>query len=267
MNTALRISSLWAGAVLALLITGMSIAGLFWVPYDYNAMDSGRRFLPPQRAHWLGTDNFGRDVFSRIMIGGRYTLILAVCTAAGAAAAGTVIGLVSGFAGGICDEIIMRLMDALSSFPGILLALVMTALMDDGQFTLCIALLVLFTPSFTRIMRSGALQYKNADCILAERLLGAGRARIIFVHILPNLAAPLLSAAVLGLSNAILAEAAMSYLGLGIQPPVPSWGRMLSESRHFLFNAPWCAIAPGVFIMLTVIAFHYLGEGITNGPA
>jgi peptide/nickel transport system permease protein len=134
--------------------------------------------------------------------------------------------------------------------------------MENGQFTLFIALLVLFVPSFTRVMRSGALQYKYADFILAERLLGAGHGRIIFLHILPNIAPSLLSAAALGLSNAILAEAAMSYLGLGIQPPTPSWGRMLSESQNFLFNAPWCALAPGFFIMLTVIAFHCLGEGI-----
>ncbi|MDR0315831.1 MAG: ABC transporter permease [Treponema sp.] len=250
------------GAVMALLIIVMSILSLFWVPFDYNQMDSQRRFLPPGGEHILGTDNFGRDVFSRIMTGGRYTLLLALCTVAGAAAAGSVLGLFSGYTGGILDEIIMRIMDALSSFPGLLLALVMVALMDNGQFTLFIALLVLFTPSFTRVMRSGALQYKHTDFILAERLLGASRLRIMFIHILPNLAPSLLSASALGLSNAILAEAAMSYLGLGIQPPVPSWGRMLSESQNYLFNAPWCALSPGLFIMLTVIAFHYLGEGL-----
>jgi peptide/nickel transport system permease protein len=250
------------GAVLSICIAAMSLAGLFWTPHDFNQMDSGRRFLPPGGRHILGTDNFGRDVFSRIMIGGRYTLVLAVCTVTGAAAIGTMLGLFSGYCGGIRDEIVMRIMDALSSFPGLLLALVMVALMDNGQFTLFAALLVLFTPSFTRVMRSGALQYKYTDFILAERLLGASHARIVFIHILPNLAPSLLSASVLGLSNAILAEAAMSYLGLGIQPPTPSWGRMLSESQNFLFNAPWCVLAPGVFIMLTVIAFHCLGEGI-----
>jgi peptide/nickel transport system permease protein len=153
-------------------------------------------------------------------------------------------------------------MDTLSSFPGILLALVMVALMGNGQFTLFIALFILFIPSFTRVMRSGALQYNQADFILAERLLGAGRARIMFIHILPNLVPTLLSASALGFSNAILAESAMSYLGLGIQPPEPSWGRMLAESQNYLFNAPWCALAPGLFIMLTVIAFHLLGEGL-----
>ena len=250
------------GALLAFIIIAMSLLSLCWVPFDCNQMDSGRRFLPPGGRHLLGTDNFGRDVFSRVMTGGRHTLLLAVCTVAGSATLGAILGLASGYSGGIRDEIIMRLMDALSSFPGILLALVMTALLSNGQFTLFIALLILFVPSFTRVMRSGALQYRRRDFILAERLLGAGHARIIFVHILPNLAPSLLSACALGLSNAILAEAAMSYLGLGIQPPAPSWGRMLSESQNFLFNAPWCALAPGFCIMLAVLAFHYLGEGI-----
>lgn len=251
------------GAALGSLLILLSLVSLLWTPHHYNAMDSGRRFVPPGLwAHLLGTDNFGRDVFSRIMIGGRYTLMLAVCTVAASAAAGIVLGLCSGYSGGIRDEIIMRLMDALSSFPGILLALVMVALMDNGQFTLFAALFILFIPSFTRLTRSGALQYKHADFILAERLLGASHLRIVFVHILPNLGPSLLSAAALGLSNAILAESAMSYLGLGIEPPRPSWGRMLAESQNFLFNAPWCALAPGLFITSAVIAFHYLGEGL-----
>jgi peptide/nickel transport system permease protein len=251
-----------AGIILGLLIAGMSVAGIFYLPYGINEMESGRRFLPPQGRHLLGTDNFGRDVFSRIMTGGRYTLLAAILTVAGSALAGSVLGLISGYAGGPWDELIMRFMDALSSFPGILLALVMVALLDNGQFTLLAALLVLFIPSFTRITRSGTLQYKHRDFVRAAEIMGASCFRILFIHILPNLAPSLLSAAVLGLSNAILAEAAMSYLGLGIQPPIPSWGRMLSESQIFLFNAPWCALAPGMMIMLTVLAFHMLGEGI-----
>ena len=250
------------GAVLGIVIIGLSIISLFWIPFDYNLMDSQKRFLPPGAAHLFGTDNFGRDIFSRVMIGGRYTIMLALCTVAAAAAAGTVLGLFAGYIGGAAGEIIMRIMDALSSFPGILLALVMIAIMDNSQFSLFTAMFVLFTPSYTRVMRSGALQYKTSPFVLAERILGAGLPRVVFIHILPNLAPSLLSASVLGLSNAILAESAMSYLGLGIQPPVPSWGRMLSESQNFLYNAPWCALIPGAFIMLTVIAFHCLGEGI-----
>ncbi|MDR1252333.1 MAG: ABC transporter permease [Treponema sp.] len=253
------------GLFLSFLIIVMSLVSLFRIPYDYTRMDPERRFLPPGAGCLLGTDNFGRDVFSRIITGSRYTLILALCTVAGAAAAGTILGLFSGYSGGIRDEIIMRIMDALSSFPGILLALVLIALMDNGQFTLFVALLIMFVPSFTRVMRSGALCYKYADFILAERLLGAGHLRIIFIHILPNMVPSLLSASVLGLSNAILAESAMSYLGLGIQPPTPSWGRMLFESQNFLFTAPWCVLSPGICIMLAVLAFHYLGEGIRRG--
>jgi peptide/nickel transport system permease protein len=253
------------GAGLGLVIVILSIASLFWVPHDYNKMDSSRRFLSPAGQPLLGTDNFGRDVFSRVITGGRHTLLLAICTVAGAALAGTILGLFAGYSGGIAGEIIMRIMDTISSFPGILFALVMVALLDNSQFTLFIALSVLFTPSYTRIMRSGALEYKNSGFVLAERILGASSLRIVFVHILPNLAPSLLTASVLGLSNAILAESAMSYLGLGIQPPEPSWGRMLAEAQNYFFSAPWCALAPGLFIMATVIAFHCLGEGIRRG--
>ena len=251
-----------AGLILTALIMLLLLTGLAWIGRDYNAIDANIRFQPPSPEHPLGTDNFGRDIFLRIAAGSRYTIVLALCTVAGAVVTGSALGLFAGYSGGIIDEIIMRLMDAISSFPGILLALALVAIMGNSQFTLFIALLILFVPSFTRIMRSGALQYKRADFILAERLLGAGHARIVFAHILPNLAHSLLSASALGLSNAILAEAAMSYLGLGIQPPLPSWGRMLSESQNFLYNAPWCALAPGIFIMLTVIAFHCLGDGL-----
>jgi peptide/nickel transport system permease protein len=196
------------------------------------------------------------------MIGGRYTLLTALITVAGSAAAGSALGLISGYAGGVLDEALMRLMDALSAFPGILLALVMVSLLDNGEATLILALLILFIPSFVRITRSGTLQYKSRDFVKAAALWGSSPGRIIFAHILPNLLPSLLSASVLGLSNAILAEATMSYLGLGIQPPVPSWGRMLSESQNFLFNAPWCALTPGIMIVATVLAFHYLGEGL-----
>jgi peptide/nickel transport system permease protein len=250
------------GAALALFIAGMVLVSFFYLPYDYNGMDSGNRFSPPGLPHIMGTDNFGRDVFSRIMGGARYTLITAILTVAASAAAGSALGMLAGFAGGLWDEITMRLMDTLSSFPGILLALVMVSLMDNSHTTLILALFMLFIPGFTRIMRSGMLQYKHRDFVLAARIAGTSRGRIIFVHIFPNLVPSLLSASVLGLSNAILAESTMSYLGLGIQPPVPSWGRMLAESQNFLFNAPWCALAPGLMIMLTVLAFHYLGEGL-----
>ena len=253
-----------AGLILLAIMLLLSLTSALWITRDINAMDSGRRFEPPSLAHPLGTDNFGRDIALRLIAGSRHTLGLALCVVAGAIAAGCALGLFAGYKGGIPDEIIMRLMDAISSFPGILFALAVSALLGNSQFALFIALLVLFIPSFTRIMRSGALQYRNSDFILAERLLGASHARIVFIHILPNLLPSLLAASALGLSNAILAEAAMSYLGLGIQPPIPSWGRMLSESQNFIIAAPWYALAPGLCIMLTVIAFHSLGRSLSR---
>jgi peptide/nickel transport system permease protein len=251
-----------AGAAVGLAVAFLSLASFFWVPHDCYRVDPAKRFLPPERAHLLGTDNFGRDIFSRIMTGGGNTLILAVCTVAGAAAAGGMLGLVAGYLGGITGKIIMRFIDTINSFPGILLALLMVAVLDNGRFALFLALFVIFIPSYARIMRTGAMRYKNSTFVEAERVFGAGYFRIIFIHILPNLAPSLLSASVLGLSNAILAEASMSYLGMGVQPPVPSWGRMLYESQNYFFSAPWAALAPGLFIMLTVVSFHLLGEGL-----
>jgi len=250
------------GAAIGIIIVLMSLISLIWVPHDYNEINASLRLLPPGGKHLLGTDHLGRDIFSRIMAGGRNSIILAIFTVTGAAAAGSILGLLAGYKGGIAGEIIMRIIDTLSSFPGIVLALLFVAVISNSQFSLFIALLVLFTPSYTRIMRTGALQYRNASFIQAEKVLGANFFRITFIHILPNLAPSLLSASVIGLSNAILAESAMSYMGMGIQPPQPSWGRMLFESQSWFFNAPWCALAPGIFIMLTVVAFHLLGEGL-----
>jgi len=250
------------GAVIGSIIILMSLISIIWVPHDYNKMDTSIRLQSPNTSHILGTDNFGRDIFSRIMAGGRNSLLLAACTVTGAAAIGCVLGLLAGYLGGITGEIIMRIMDTLSSFPGIILALLLIAIMDNSQFSLFLALLILFIPSYTRVMRTGALQYKNAAFIQAEKILGAGFLRITLVHILPNLSPSLISASVIGLSNAILAESAMSYLGMGIQPPEPSWGRMLLESQPWFFNAPWYSVAPGIVIMLTVISFHLLGEGL-----
>lgn len=250
------------GLALGLVVVIMSLLSFFWVPYNYNAIDHNSRLLPPNAKHIMGTDNFGRDIFSRVMAGGRNSLLLAVCTVAGAVIAGSVLGLTAGYLGGLPGEVITRVIDTISSFPGIILALLLIAVMDNSQFSLFAALLILFTPSFTRVMRAGAMQYRDASFVQAERILGAGFFRITIIHILPNIAPSLFSAAVLGLSNAILAEAAMSYLGLGIQPPNPSWGRMLYESQTWFFNAPWCALAPGFSVLLTVLAFHLAGEGL-----
>ena len=250
------------GIVICIIIVSMSLLSLFWTPHDYNSMNVDIRFQSPGARHLLGTDNFGRDIFSRIMAGGRNSLFLAICTVTGAAVIGCILGLTAGYLGGITSGVIMRIIDTLSSFPGIVLALFLVAIIGNSQLSILTALLILFIPSYTRIIRTGTLQYKTAEFIQAEKIMGAGFFRITFIHILPNLAPQLLSASVIGLSNAILAESTMSYLGLGIQPPEPSWGRMLFEAQVWFFTTPWYAIAPGIFIMLTVVAFHLLGENI-----
>ena len=250
------------GSVIVILVISMSLLSFIWVPHNYNEIDYNIRLQPPDSNHLFGTDNLGRDIFSRIMAGGRNSIFLAIFTVAGAAAIGSLLGLFAGYIGGITGEIIMRLIDTINSFPGIVVALFIAAIFDNSQFSLFIALLILFIPSYTRIMRTGALKYKTSEFVQAEKVLGAGFFRITFIHILPNLTPSLLSASVIGLSNAILAESAMSYLGMGIQPPHPSWGRMLFEAQGWFFTAPWYALAPGFFIMLTVLAFHLLGEGL-----
>ncbi len=240
----------------------ISIVSLFYTPYDPYAMNPNDRFLPPSVVHLLGTDNFGRDNFSRVITGSRYTLFVAVSTVSIGAFIGGILGLVAGYFGGIANEIIMRVIDAISSFPTILLALVMVTVINKGRYTIIIALGIVFIPSFTRIVRSGTLQHRNSEFVTSAYIYGASHIRIMFVHILPNLRHSLISSVIIGLSHAILAEAGMSYLGMGIQPPIPSWGRMLFEGQTYLFNAPWEVLSSGLMIMITVLGFHYAGEGI-----
>lgn len=258
-NFDLRLGAALVGAVLLLMLVS-----LFYTPYDVDAMDVTVRLGPPGLSHLFGTDNFGRDIFSRVMTGTKFTLFVAASTVCIGTFFGTVLGLTAGYFGGAADECIMRLIDALNSFPGILLALVMVTVLGQGQgpYTIIVALGILFIPSFTRIARNGALSYRNSEFIESAEVFGASAPRILFVHLLPNLYPQLLSAIVVGLSNAILAESGMSYLGLGIQPPAPSWGRMLFEAQSYLFNAPWFSLAPGMMIMLTVLGLNYIGEGL-----
>ena len=174
----------------------------------------------------------------------------------------SILGLAAGYLGGAVDEIIMRLVDALSSFPGILIALIIVTVMESGKYTIILALTIMFLPSFTRIVRTGTLQVRDAGFVRSNRVFGDSGLRLLLVHIFPNTFPLLLSSIVVGFSNAILAESSMSYLGLGIQPPAPSWGRMLYEAQSIIFTAPWCALAPGLMIVVTIIGFNCIGEGI-----
>lgn len=257
--------NLKAGLILIGISLALTLAGIFYTPYDPGMMNPAVRFSAPGLSHLLGTDNFGRDLLSRIMTGTRFTFLVAVGTIAISTALGTFFGLLAGYYGGAADEAIMRLSDALTAFPGILLALVLIAVLGQGNEIVVLALGVIFTPSFARIVRSETLRLKEQEFVQSAVVRGASPIRIMMIHILPNLSSTLFSAVTVGFSNAILAESGMSYLGFGIQPPDPSLGRMLFEAQSYLFSAPWYAIFPGLMIILLSVGFSLTGDGLRSG--
>ena len=250
------------GCVLTGILLLMAIIGQFWTPYGETEMNAAAKNMGPSLAHLMGTDNFGRDIFSRVMIGSGNTFLVALCTVAIGAAFGTIIGALTGYFGGWIDEVIMRINDVILSFPSILLALIFISLLGGGTYNIILALGVLFIPSFARIVRSKMIRCRDLDFVRSAKVMGAKSFRIIFVHILPNTWVSMLTAAMIGFNNAVLAEASMSYLGLGVQPPQASLGRMLSEAQSYLFNAPWYAIAPGIVIILIILGFSMISEGL-----
>lgn len=250
------------GLVITAFFLSFAIVGQFWTPYSTTGMDSSAVNQAPSIAHWMGTDNFGRDIFSRVMNGCGNTFIVAFSTVAIGLVFGTIIGALTGYYGGWIDNVVMRINDMILSFPSILLALIMISFLGSGKYNIIFALGLLFIPSFSRIVRSEVIRYRELDFVKSARIMGAGSLRIIFFHILPNARVSLLTTAAIGFNNAVLAEASMSYLGLGVQPPDPSLGRMLSEAQSYLFYAPWYPIAPGVAIILIVWGFSMVSEGL-----
>ena len=250
------------GGLLVGIMLCMIAVGFFWTPYDPEAMDSADKLSGVSFSHLMGCDNFGRDIFSRVLKGSGTTLFVAVGTVLIGAFFGMLIGAFTGYFGGIADEILMRVNDVLFAFPSILLALVFISLLGSGTYNVIIALGIAFIPSFARIVRSEFIRCRDMDYIKSARLMGAGSLRIMFVHILPNTVPVLLSAVMIGFNNAVLAEAGMSYLGIGVQPPDASLGRMLSEAQTYLFSAPGYALFPGITLILLVLGFSMLAEGI-----
>ena len=250
------------GAVITVFMLAVILVGMVWTPYDPNAMDGAAKRLAPCLAHPLGTDNFGRDILSRVIEGAGATFLIAAATVAIGLAAGLVIGGLTGYYGGWLDEIIMRLNDAVAAFPSILLALVLIALMEPGRSSIILALGVLFVPSFARIVRAEVARQKSLDYVASARLMGAGDMRVLFGHILPNIVPVLLPSVAIGFNNAVLAEASMSYLGVGVQPPDASLGRMLNEAQSYLMSAPWYALSAGAAIILLILGFGLLSEGL-----
>lgn len=247
-----------AGMLLLILV------GIFYVPYDPDKMDGTAKLAGVSWKHLMGCDQFGRDIFSRIMKGCGTTLFIAAGTVCIGTAGGILLGAFTGYYGGILDEILMRINDTVFAFPSILLALVFVSLFGSGKYNIMLALGIAFIPSFARIVRSECIRCKEMDYIQSAKLAGAGNLRIIFVHILPNTKTVLLSAVMIGFNNAVLAESGMSFLGIGVQPPEASLGRMLSEAQTYLFSNPGLAFFPGLMILLLVLGFALLGEGLSG---
>ena len=257
MNGYLRVGLILTGFLAALILLGM-----FWTPYDPQAMSVGPKLAPPSLQHLMGTDKFGRDIFSRVLQGAGTTSIIALSTVAIGAVCGTAVGALTGYFGGLADEILMRLNDALTAFPSILLALVVISILGPGKKrNVILALGLVFIPSFARITRTAFASLRDANYVKSARLMGASPARILLVHILPNTVSVLLPAVTIGFNNAVLAEASMSFLCIGVTPPDASLGYMLSEAQGML-NAPWYVIGTGLMIVLMVFGVGLIGEGL-----
>ena len=249
------------GAVITGAMILLIIIGFLYTPYDISKMDGTAKFAAPSLKHLMGCDNFGRDIFSRVLKGMGNTFVIAVCTVSIGIVSGVIVGAFTGYFGGWLDEVLMRINDVLFAFPSILLALVFVSIFGTGKYNVVAALGIAFIPSFARIVRGEFIKYREMDYVKSARLAGVPWYRIIFVHILPNTMPVLLSSIMIGFNNAVLAEAGMSYLGIGVQPPDASLGSMLSESQSYLFSAPWYAAFPGLMIILLVLGFSLMADG------
>ena len=227
---------------------------------EANAIDATLKFAPPSLKHPFGCDNFGREILSRVIQGSISTFCIALGTVFIGTFFGIIIGALTGYFGGLVDEVLMRINDAIFAFPSILLALLFISLLGPGTYQVVIALGIAFIPSFARIVRGEFLKNRNMDYVKCAKLLGASDLRIMVIHILPNTLKVLLNSVLIGFNNAVLAEASMSFLGIGVQPPDPSLGRMLSEAQGFLFKAPNYALFPGLAIILMVLGFGLLSD-------
>ena len=252
-----------AGGVVLLLFVAVALLAPAIAPADPNEISRNRR-AAPSADHIFGTDDLGRDVFSRVVYGARVSLRVGLVSIGIAVVAGTLFGLVAGYAGRWPDSLIMRVMDILLAFPGILLAIAIVAILGPSLFNVMIAVGIEAIPVYTRTARASTLTVKELEYVIGARALGASHARIILRHILPNIVAPLIVLATIGVAGSILTAAGLSYLGLGAQPPTAEWGAMLSTARNFLLDSWWMATFPGLAIMLVVLALNLFGDGLRD---
>lgn len=258
----LRNKNFILGSCMVGLMVLIMVVGFFYMPYDPDVMDTEHELQFFSATHPLGTDQFGRDILSRIMEGTRVSFLVGALTVVFGLVVGGAVGAVAGYYGGKIDEVIMKLIDTQMAFPGVLLALMLIAVFGNSLQNLIFALGIMSIPRFARITRSGFIKYRDAEFIKAARSRGAGDGRIIFLHILPNIVPELIVTSSLGFAGAVMSEAGLSYLGLGIQPPTPSFGKMLSEAQAEILQAGWYVLVPAAAITLLVMGFNLIGDAL-----
>lgn len=254
------------GMIVLIFFVLLSIFAPFLTDHDPNRSNLRNRNLPPSAEHLFGTDDMGRDVFARTLYGGRISLTAGLVSVGISLGIGVVLGAVAGFFGGLADTIIMRIADVFYSFPFMILAITISSIFGPSIYNTMIILGVLSWPSSARLLRAEFLKLKQTDFSLAAATIGAGPARVMFRHILPNAVSPLLVSATLGVASAILSEAGLSFLGLGVPPPAPSWGNMLNRARplHILATMPWMWLPPGIAIFVVVLSINFVGDGLRD---
>jgi len=260
----MRRLNLILGSILIGTVVMAALLSFVWLPYDPNALDFAAQLTGPSAQHWLGADQFGRDLFSRVLVGARGTLYVGVIAVGLALTMGSLVGAVAGYAGTLVDEVLMRLVDVLYAFPAILMALLLAAVYQPGTVTAMSAIGLATVPIFARLTRSSVLSLKQRDFVEAGRALGASHTRLLGRYILPGALGPIVVQASLSMAVAVLAEAALSFLGLGTPPDVPSWGNMLREAQGFLAMSPYPALVPGLAIVWTVLGWSLLGDGLRD---
>lgn len=256
--------NLAVGTLLVAWLVLTAAVGLVWTPYDPSAVDLVARFAAPGAQHWLGTDEFGRDVLSRIMAGASVSLTVSLGSVLFALLAGTVLGTISAYAGGVIDRVVLVITDSLMAFPGLLLALGIMTVVGGSKGSVVLALGLAYTPSVTRLAHGGTLTLRGRDFVVASQAMGNGGAWTLWRHVLPNIVTPLLVFATSLFGSALLAESALSFLGLGVPPPAPTWGGMLADSRDAIDRAIWLALFPGVSISLALLGINLLGDALRD---
>jgi len=264
-RAALRSPNFVVGACITIVFLALALLSFVWTPYDYVAQNIPNKLKPPSADHWLGTDHFGRDILSMIMVGARTSIAVAFVAVSFAMLLGVPIGLwAAARRGTLLDDVLMRANDLVFAFPALLIAILITAVFGPGAINAIVAVGLFNMPVFARLARAGALSLWNREFIMAARVSGKGAARISLEHILPNIANTLLVQATIQFALGILAEAALAYVGLGVQPPTPSWGKMLADSQTMIALAPHVALVPGITIVLMVLGVNLLGDGLRD---